>query len=151
MQWVVVAAFIDNGDYLTNMQPQYNKFNSGVWNKMEERVHRWIALSPVTDTLFVCKGGTIYNEDYILKRIYNKLIVPKYFFMALLYKAPAGYKAIAFWTENLDEDKSKDDLRNYVISIDKLEQLTGIDFFCNLPYDIETKVEANSDSQYWTW
>lgn len=77
--------------------------------------------------------------------------MPKYFFMALLYKAPAGYKAIAFWTENLDEDKSKDDLRNYVISIDKLEQLTGIDFFCNLPDDIETKVEANSDSQYWTW
>ena len=133
------------------MQPQYNKFNSGVWNKMEERVPRWIALSPVTDTLFVCKGGTIDNEDYILKRIYNKLIVPKYFFMALLYKAPAGYKAIAFWTENLDEDKSKDDLRNYVISIDKLEQLTGIDFFCILPDDIETKVEANSDSQYWTW
>ena len=69
--------------------------------------------------------------------------------MALLYKAPAGYKAIAFWTENLDEDKSKDDLRNYVISIDKLEQLTGIDFFCNLPDDIERDVESKKVLSDW--
>ena len=137
--------------YLTNMQPQYKKFNAGVWDKMEERVRRWIALSPVSDTLFVCKGGTIDNEAYILKRISNKLIVPKYFYMALLYKAPSGYKAIAFWAENLDEDKSNDDLRNYVISIDDLEQRTGIDFFCNLPDDIENKVESNSYTQSWTW
>ena len=137
--------------YLTNMQPQYKKFNAGVWDKMEERVRRWIALSPVADTLFVCKGGTIDNEAYILKRISNKLIVPKYFYMALLYKAPSGYKAIAFWAENLDEDKSNDDLRNYVISIDDLEQRTGIDFFCNLPDDIENKVESNSYTQSWTW
>ena len=137
--------------YLTNMQPQYKKFNAGLWNKMEERVRKWIALSPVTDTLLVCKGGTIDNEDNILTRISDKLIVPKYFFMALLYKAPAGYKAIAFWAENLDEDKSKDDLRNYVISIDELEERTGIDFFCNLPDGIENKVEAKANTQSWTW
>jgi len=29
-----------------------------------------------------------------------------------------------------------------VVNIDKLEELTGIDFFCNLPDDLETKVES---------
>ena len=27
--------------YLTNMQPQYNKFNAGLWEKMEQIVPTW--------------------------------------------------------------------------------------------------------------
>ena len=44
--------------------------------------------------------------------------------------------------EHLDEDHSRDNLANYVVNIDKLEQLTGLDFFCNLPDDIENRVEG---------
>ena len=33
----------------------------------------------------------------------------------------------------------------------KLEEMTGIDFFCNLPDDVENKVEANTYTQSWTW
>ena len=137
--------------YLTNLQPQYNKFNAGLWNKMEERVRRWIALSPVTDTLFVCKGGTIDSEDNILTRISNTLIVPKYFYMAMLYKTTEGYKAIAFWAENLNADNSNDNLRDYAITIDDLEKRTGIDFFCNLPDEVEEKVESQTSASYWNW
>ena len=137
--------------YLTNMQPQYKKFNSGLWNRMEERVRRWIALSPVTDTLFVCKGGTIDDEANIIKRISNKLIVPKYFYMAVLYKSAKGYQALAFWAENTDEDNSKLDLRKFAIAVDELENRTGIDFFCNLPDDVEEKVESNVKANFWAW
>ena len=114
-------------------------------------MRKWIANSPATDTMYVCKGGTIDDEANIIERVKDKLIVPKYFYMAILYKNSEGYKAIAFWAENLDEDKSKDDLRNYVISIDELEERTGIDFFCNLPDGIENMVEANANTQIWTW
>lgn len=137
--------------YMTNMQPQKHNFNAGVWQSMEERVRRWIALSPVTDTLFVCKGGTIDAEEQIIERISNKLIVPKFFYMAVLYKSVGGYKAIAFWAEHDNVDNSKDDLRKYTISIDALESRTGIDFFCNLPDDVEGKVESTADTKSWTW
>lgn len=137
--------------YLTNMQPQKNSFNAGVWGSMEEKVRRWIALSPITDTLFVCKGGTIDNEDDIIERISNKLIVPRYFYMAVVYKSPKGYKAIAFFADQTSNSSKNDDLRKYVISIDELEQRTGIDFFCNLPDDVENKVEATAIPDYWTW
>ena len=89
----------------------------------------------------MCKGGTIDDESNIIERIKDKLIVPKYFYMAILYKNADGYKAIAFWAENINVDHSGDDLKNYVVSIDKLEDLTGIDFFCNLPDDEERQVE----------
>lgn len=137
--------------YLTNMQPQYPQFNQKLWAKMEGRMRKWIANSPATDTMYVCKGGTIDDEANIIERVKDKLIVPKYFYMAILYKNAEGYKAIAFWAENINVDHSGDDLRDYVMSIDRLEEMTGIDFFCNLPDDIENKVEANTYTQSWTW
>ena len=137
--------------YLTNMQPQYPKFNQKLWAEMESRMRKWIDNSPATDTMYVCKGGTIDDELNIIERVKVQLIVPKYFYMAILYKNSEGYKALAFWALNENVDRSKDDLKKYVISIDKLEELTGIDFFCNLPDDVENKVEAATYTQSWKW
>lgn len=127
--------------YMTNMMPQVPNLNEGVWQKLEARV-RTLAADSKTDTLYICKGGTIDRDDQILTRTRSGFIVPRYFFMALLAKNKLGYKAIGFWVEHLDEDHSRDNLANYVVNIDKLEQLTGLDFFCNLPDDIENRVEG---------
>ncbi len=136
--------------YMSNMQPQYNRFNAKLWADMEAKVRAWSPKSASnTDTLFVCKGGTIDNEDQILTRIQDKQIVPKYFFTALLMKNRMGYRALAFWVEHENVDRSGDNLANYVISIDELEAKTGIDFFCNLPDDIENHVEANVALSAW--
>jgi len=35
----------------------------------------------------------------------------------------------------------------FFINIDQLESLSGIDFFCNLPDDVEEKVESLSTEQ----
>lgn len=140
--------------FLSNMQPQYYNFNARLWEKMEEQVRKW-NISAVRDTLFVCKGGTIDNEGDILQRTKSGLIVPRYFFMAILCKKSGtgynGYRAIAFWAEHLNVDHSGDDLRTYAISIDELEQLTGIDFFCNLPDGTEAKVESTMSVYSWRW
>ena len=139
--------------FLTNMQPQKNKFNAGIWSKMENHIRTWNR-SSFRDTLFVCKGGTIDNANQILTTTGKGLLVPRFFYMALLCKKNSdktngGYKAIAFWVEHIDEDRSTDNLKNYLISIDELEQLTGIDFFCNLPDDIENVIEAQLAPLAW--
>ena len=99
-----------------------------------------LALS--TDTLFVCKGGTIDNSEQILGYTRSRFIVPRYFFMALLAKNKLGYKAIGFWVEHLNEDHSNDKLGIYAVNIADLEKKTGLDFFCNLPDGIEKQVET---------
>lgn len=149
--------------YLTNMQPQRNHFNAGIWLAMENKLTKTWWPTSVGDTLYVVKGGTIDSEENIIEYICNKrranspqkgfIPVPKYFFMALLYKSKTGsYKAMAFWVEHLNEDHSNDPLGNYVINIDELERLTGIDFFCNLPDDIENEVEATTlENIKWLW
>lgn len=140
--------------YLTNMHPQLNDFNAqGVWFALEERLRKQYDVVSFRDTLYVVKGGTIDNNQYTLVRgaSNRKLIAPKYFFMALLCKnsspSQGGYKAIAFWMEHKGNNDT--DFRKYAISIDELERKTGIDFFCNLPDEIENVVESNMVPGAW--
>lgn len=141
--------------YMSNMQPQYPKFNGyegsdlGLWLKMENKVTALAKQLKSTDTIWVCKGGTIDKEEHIIKRINDRLIVPKYFFMAILKKSSLGYAAFGFWAEQKDQWGTNEKLSKYAMSIDKLEKLTGIDFFCNLPDNEEKAVEAVFYPAYW--
>lgn len=135
--------------YLTNMMPQVNGFNAKVWANMESMLRSWNTAS-FRDTLYVCKGGTIEATtacpDAVIKTLGSGLIVPKYYFMAILCKNSEGYRAIGFWIEHKacnDGANSKySELAKYAVNIDELERLTGIDFFCNLPDDVENHIEA---------
>ncbi len=127
--------------FMTNMQPQKRSFNSGTWKSMEDRVRTW---ATSFDTLYICKGGTIDKAEQINGYIGgedNQIPVPKYFFMALMGKQPTGYTALGFWIEQEASTQGKT-LKDYVVNIRELEQLTGIDFFHNLPDDIEEAVET---------
>lgn len=144
--------------YMTNMQPQYRDFNQkGTWYNMEREL---IKLAPKfdTDTLYIVKGGTIDSEDNIIEYRKNGAVsktqldgyipIPKYFFVAVLKKefnkatSKYTYSAFGYWFPHVDEAfKSDDRLGNYVVNIKTLEARTGIDFFCNLPDDVEKQVE----------
>lgn len=128
--------------YLSNIQPQINGFNTGVWLSMENQLRNTWNTSKYRDILYVCKGVTIDNASQIAGYTTSKLIVPKYFFAAVLAVKDGQYKAIGLWFEHKTNKDTK--LSNYVVSIDELEKLTGIDFFCNLPDKIENTVEAAS-------
>ena len=77
--------------------------------------------------------------------------MPKYFYMALLAynKKLNKYQAIGLWTEHTNVSDTNKNYGDYAITIDELEARTGIDFFCNLPDDIEDDVEQKLDLNYW--
>lgn len=140
----------------SNMQPQLYDFNGGIWANLEAKVRSWNEPS-LRDTLYVCKGGTIDKNSDLLGIVREgtslALRVPKYFFMAVLCKNSSqtngGYKAIGFWMEHRNDYADEKNLSPYIKSIDELEQLTGIDFFCNLPDHIENQVEATVSRIAW--
>lgn len=132
----------------SNMQPQLYSFNGGIWATLEMKVRSWNN-DAFRDTLYVVKGGTIDNDSQILEYARKgtplQLLVPKYFYMAILCKnkstVNSGYKAIGFWMEHRSFYDDEKNVAPYIVSIDQLEGLTGIDFFCNLPDHIENEVE----------
>ena len=136
----------------SNMQPQLYSFNVGIWANLEMKVRSWNT-ADFRDTLYVVKGGTIDHSSDIVEKTSTGLIVPKYFFMAILCKNKStvnnGYKAIGFYMEHRSFYEDEKTLSPYIVSIDNLERLTGIDFFCNLPDRIEEQVESNVTPAAW--
>jgi DNA/RNA non-specific endonuclease len=136
--------------YITNMQPQVHGFNAGVWQNMENKVREIASRNGYSfcDTLYICKGGTIDKPEQVLKTVGKGLIVPKYFFMALLRVKNGVYNAMGFWIEHKASDDKR--LAKYAVSIKELEEKTGIDFFCNLPDNIENTIEnAAVNNTFW--
>ena len=140
--------------YMSNAHPQYQGHNGGLWQTLENTVNRWGNNSSFRDTLYVVKAGTIDNDDDILgytnsTKTSAHLLVPKYFYMAVLCYKAGQYHAIAFWTEHTSQSITKAKPKDYAITVDELEERTGIDFFCNLPDDIEEEVEQELDLKFW--
>ena len=134
--------------YYSNQSPQIYAFNGGVWLELENTVRQWGRGSYIRDTLYVVKGGTIDKENVIETIGSNKIAVPKYYYMALLAKKGETYKSIAFMLEHKSHPEPYN-LTKYAMSVEELEAKTGIDFFHNLPDEIERVVEKQKNISDW--
>ena len=148
--------------YMSNMSPMLGNFNSIYWGEIEDLVRTWGRNCDSGDTLYVVKGATI--DDRILGTIFLdntlgnqvQMVIPKYYFIAVLSLSSKGIaKAIGFWLEHKDYGNSsapflKTMRRGAVRSIDELEELTHIDFFCNLPDWAEDIVESHYNISSWS-
>lgn len=142
--------------YPTNMTPQSGPFNSGIWASLEGAVRGYARQT--TDTLYVVTGCIIDNtQTYVKDVVGHEIAVPTAYFKALLFKgsstyATQGYMAAGFLLPHDDAIANKNYL-DYIRSIDKLEQETGIDFFPNLEMavgkDTAAKIEAEEPSKWW--
>ena len=154
--------------YMSNMSPQLGNFNARYWARLEGLVQKMgrntSPYSNFEDTLYVVKGGYIDSDlrGWLSRPNGKQMAIPGYYFMALLrVKGPANeassYAAAGFWIKHDNYPYSNADEipltaftdRNQVVTIDRLEQLTGIDFFHNLPDNIETTVEATVSTGVW--
>ncbi|MBE0424710.1 MAG: DNA/RNA non-specific endonuclease, partial [Lutibacter sp.] len=119
--------------FTSNVSPQTYEFNSGVWNRLEQKVRYW---AKKYNKLYIVTGGILTPN---LKTIgTEKVAVPQYFYKIILDYNGAETKAIAFLVPH---EKSEKGLYQFVTSIDEIEMLTGIDFFPELPDDIENEIE----------
>ena len=131
----------------------------------------YVAKGGTLDRLLLNYTGNKAGQDGVLPTTDENgftpkgLPVPQYYYMAVLaHRAgqPASeasaYQAIGFLVEHRDDygytfehPLKREDAQAYAVSIDKLEQETGIDFFCNLPDVIEDEVEKAYNKADWAW
>lgn len=144
--------------YMTNMSPQLASFNQAYWVTLEGLVQALGRDKTFSDTLYVVKGGTIKDNqimDYVTRSNGKRVAIPKYYYMALLKVKNGVYSSIAFWMEHKEygyDYKHKaplSEIAKNAISVNKLEELTGINFFPNLPDTNEELVESTCDKSAW--
>ncbi|MBR4810084.1 MAG: DNA/RNA non-specific endonuclease [Bacteroidales bacterium] len=146
--------------YGTNMTPQNYDFNGEIWAKLEGRVRGYAASS---DTLYVVTG-CLYNDASPYIRVSSghpfdslDVKIPSHYFKALLFRGYSPYATDGFMAAGFllphSGGISGGNYLDYIMSIDELEEKTGIDFFPNLigllGKDKSDAIEAQAPSNWW--
>jgi endonuclease G len=127
--------------YMTNMCPQLGHFNRGIYKVLEE----WSRIkAEKNDSLYITSGSIMSTNPMTIG--HNKVGVPEYFYKILVDNAGPEIKGIGFI---LKQNNATGDLDTFVVTIDYLEHITGIDFHPALPDNIENEIESNSDFDKW--
>ena len=128
---------------MTNMIPQPNSFNGGLWATLEGKERAWASSK---GAIWIISGPIYYDTDtqYIGGA---KARVPSACFKAFLYENGKDSQAIAYIMAN--DNATKGNYNDYAVTIDELEKQTGYDFFSTLPDDIENAIEAKFDKSFW--
>lgn len=129
--------------FTSNISPQNHDFNAGVWNRLEQKVRYWA--SKYNDVYVITAGVLQPNLKTIGQ---ERVLVPKYFYKILLDNSNGQYKMIAFLVPNAKSDLP---LYEFVVSVDSIEKITGIDFFPKLDDKTENRLEKNSDYKAWSF
>lgn len=129
--------------YLTNMLPQKQALNSGAWNQLEQKVRNWAVRD---SALIVVTGPILSKYDWNTTIGDSRVVVPSRIFKAVLAPYANPIRAIAFVYPN---KKAEGSLADHAVSIDNIENATGLDLFSALPDDIEDKIEASCDFKEW--
>ena len=120
---------------MTNICPQDNSLNEGGWNRLEEKAREWAR----RDGALVIAAGPVIEPG--LERTAGGVVIPKRFYKVILAHRVWPRRAVAFIYPNAPSNGS---LRKYVVSVDSVERLTGIDLFAVLPDDQEERLERSS-------
>ncbi|GAA3894781.1 DNA/RNA non-specific endonuclease [Halomonas cibimaris] len=131
---------------MSNMLPQKPALNRQLWQRLEEAIMdhfapRFTRLQIVT--------GPVYPPSF-MENVFNRVglvEVPAAFYKIIVAPDAADPKALAFiMPQNV---KGNEPLDDYLVSIDEIEARTGLDFFPDLPVDMEDRLEGQTRTEGW--
>ena len=129
--------------FMSNMSPQTPSFNRQIWRKIESQFRNW----GHEYGKIIIVTGPVLNGDYSGSIGSSGVTVPKYYYKVAI--DPNNLERnIAVLIENKG---SSANLQSFVVSIDYLESLTGIDFFYKLDDALEIQIESTTHINLWNW
>ena len=131
--------------YLSNITPQKPGLNRGIWKELEEQIRLW---ARENGAVLIATGPVIPDEE--LNRLgKNRVGVPRQFYKVLCMVVNNQLEGVGFLFENRDYGTTP--LRQMMVPIDSVEQVTGIDFFPALPDAEERQMEATVHTDLWSF
>jgi endonuclease G len=133
---------------MTNMLPQAPDNNRITWEGLEEYARDLVINDG--DELYIIAGGygnagTI-NSGHVLVPTYSwKVIIVLPSGSNDVSRVTGSTRTIAVWVPN--QNGINNDWKNYRVSVDYVESMTGYDFFSNVSDATENTIEAVTDNQ----
>ncbi len=130
--------------YYSNMTPQRPEFNRESWASLEGLLRKIV--DQEKKQFYVITGPVLHEGLPEIERSANKLKIPELHYKIIVDASAENPRGMAFLMPN---KKCEQRLSAYVLTIDSLERLTGIDFFPTMNEALETKIEQTADFNAW--
>ncbi|MBT8041840.1 MAG: DNA/RNA non-specific endonuclease [Pontiella sp.] len=129
---------------MSNVIPQDPGVNRYMWKDLEMRVAK--------------RYGRFFSEVWVItgpvftksmRELPSGVEIPKYYYKIIVDEHEKRLRALAFLVE--DECPPFTRIKSRLTSIDQIEELTGLDFFPELPLDMQKHLEGERASRLWPW
>ena len=125
--------------FMSNMSPMAASFNRGIWSKLED----WVRDAALQEGgLFVATGPVLSKS---CGSINSSITIPCSYYK-IVFKGGSNPKMLGFLLSNAGASGS---VQQFVVTIDALEQQTGIDFFPQLEDALEQSLESKVSLTGW--
>jgi len=129
---------------MTNIVPQKPNLNRKVWQRLEEAAvdhftGRFARIAVIT--------GPVFDEE--TERLDSWVEVPDAFYKIFvgLNRKGEPESMLAFLMPQ--DVRGSEPLTKFVVSVDQVEEVTGLNFFSRLPEELEVRLEAMKDGRPW--
>lgn len=128
---------------MANICPQQKILNTGAWKRLEENCRKWARSQ---GSLIVICGPVLTDKitEYLGD---TRVAVPKRFYKVLLNPNTSPMMGIGFI---MDNGRVEGGMQQAAVSIDEVERVTGLDFFSELPDEVENEVEKQCEFYKWS-
>ena len=129
---------------MSNIIPQTPWVNRGIWKELEMTVSKrygryfgevWVITGPVFD-------GPV-------RRLDSGVAIPSGYYKILADEDGEELRVLAFLVAADCPPYSR--IRKQLVSVDRIEELTGLDFFPALSTDAQRRLEAEPATRLWPW
>jgi endonuclease G len=129
--------------FYSNMSPQRPELNREKWAELENVIRDYVIANK--EEVYVITGPILHDSLPEMKNEgrLNQVSIPEMYYKIVIDITGDTVTGIAFLMPN---GSCGYPVMSYATSIDKIEQLTGYDFFPNLPSDIAIKIESNENT-----
>lgn len=141
MRWS--QTYMDDSFFLSNVSPMNSSFNRGIWAILEKQMRN----CAVEKEAIHIVTGPIFTVDAELPTIgANQVTIPSAFYKVVYSQKPKAC-AVGFI---LPHEPLKESLPyEFACTVDMVEAQTGLDFFSELPDDVEDCVESEYELFDW--
>jgi endonuclease G len=127
---------------MSNIVPHKVGFNKYLWKNLEQLIREW---AKEGNTLYITAGPVLADGPFGSFGE-NKVAIPLRYYKVIMDLN--GERAIGFIFR---VNTSSGTLTSYAMTVDDVEKATGIDFFINVPDDIEQRLESAIDKKRWNF
>jgi endonuclease G len=126
---------------MSNMSPQLPQFNRGIWAELE----KWVRTQAIEHKkIYVVTGPVFINNLGVISN--KKITIPGYYYKTLLRFDGTTTKTIGFLIPHIG---AVGELKDYIVPVNTIETLTGLDFYPALKNSIENRVESQLELKKW--